>query len=282
MGKILVSRRNKMEKKRFRFGKAVSFAFKFAFQFPKFIFVPILAEVVATIPYLYLAFRNLNFNQNMDLTTKVLDTPYQFLLNQILINYLMLASAFLSGFVGFLLLAGFMKIVKKWLEKKEEPAWKDFLIADFPLFGKFLAVRFIYVLLIECGIFLLIVPAFVILIIYCFAPYVLIDNQGGVRRSFSRSAELVNGVKWPVFLYYFIVGILVIGPSFYLGFSYSFHHNTHFLPYIYIFSIVTMIFAPIIQLAFIYLYKDLSTQQDEIDIETPSKEEPLPPLPLEI
>jgi hypothetical protein len=110
--------------------------------------------------------------------------------------------------------------------------------------------------------------------IYLFCEFVLIDRRGGVRRAFSRSNEIVSGVKWKTLIFSFVVPIIFSGLFIYLLIQYFLFHQVKLLVPIMIVSVVTIFLNfVILQLTYCYLYKDLSAQQDAIDNLVVSKNE---------
>jgi hypothetical protein len=239
-----------MEKKRFRFGKALSFAFQFAFRFPKYVLLPVFLYMLLALPLIYFDLQL--FSKNPVDTVKIL-------IGLAILSFLMI-------FITFFLFAGYVRMVSKWYQQNIEPVWKDYTVWDFTLFGKYLAVSLIFGVLVYIGTLMFLIPGILMMTIYFFSEYILIDNQGGVRRAFGRSAELVNGVKWQTFCYYMISSIISSGPLAYLVIRYFFFHQVSLMIPIILLSIVTIFlnFA-ILQLAYCYLFRDLSTQQDAID-----------------
>jgi hypothetical protein len=242
-----------MEKKKFRFLDAFSFAFKFAFRFPRFVLLPVFAYMLIALPLIY-----------FDLQLFASD-PFD--LFKAMIGLLILYGLMIFiVFAQFFLFAGYVQMVSKWYQQKIEPVWKDYTVWDFPLFGKYLAVSLIYGVLVEIGTILLIIPGFVMMTIYLFCEFVLIDRHGGVRRAFSRSNEIVSGVKWKTLIFSLVTGIIFSGPMIYLIIQYFLFHQVKLFVPIMLVSVVTIFLNfVILQLTYCYLYKDLSAQQDTID-----------------
>jgi len=269
-----------MEKKRLRFSKAVSFAIEYICRFPKYVFLPILGMLLISFLQSYLShtIEILKYIPRADMVAKSIHYSTGDIVIRIVFSF---SFMFISLLISFSIFTGFMRMIKKWLTQKEEPAWKDFFAWDFPLFGKYFAVSLVLIILGMIGFFLFIIPGFVILTTYIFAPYVLIDNKGGVRRSFGRSSELTTGVKGSIF-WLILLYILLLGPNFYFSNQYSVHNRADLLPYFIIFFLFSAVISQISQLLMIYLYFDLVAQQSKLDQQMYTEEEPLPPLPLEM
>jgi hypothetical protein len=251
-----------MEKKRFHLGKALSSTFQLIGKFPKYILLPLFVQVVFTFTYLYLTYNVSIFRAATRAQRLVIPISSHATLIKNLFSYSYLL---ILLWLAFIILSGYIRIVKKWLDEKIEPEWKDFFTWDFSLLVKYIALSLIIVIMVWFGFFLLIVPAFVILTINVFAPYVLIDQRTSVGKALNRSADLANGIKGPLFWTILLYGFFVMGPSFYLSWNYYSNNRTDFVLYIYLFSLFTVIAGHISQLTMAHLYQDLSTQQDEID-----------------
>jgi hypothetical protein len=244
-----------MNKKRFHFREALAFAYSITCKFPLQILLPILIYVIFMVPFLYF---------DMKLFS-------QFLVNHDIVAFLvgmMILYAVLFVFIvyQFVLLSGYIRITAKWLDEKVKPTWKDYFPIDFELFGKFLAVSLIYGLLTEIGIFLFIVPGFIMLVLYYLSPIILIHRHGGVRRAFGISDKLVSGVMWQTLIFILISTLIISGPSTYFLINYFMLQKVNLMLPVILFGILTFSLNTLIQLSYIYLYKDLSAQQEEIDL----------------
>jgi hypothetical protein len=256
-----------MIKKRFRLSYALSSAFNLICKFPIYIIVPILINIAITIVYLYLNFKFGRTNLIHPSSTS-LSESFNFLLyiyKRLILQLAIFFILFILAFIQFMILSGYIRIIGKWLSSKIKPTWKDYLVFDFELFGKYLVVSFIYSSLIFFGVFLFIIPGFVMLILYNLCIIILIDKHGGVRRAFGRSDKLVSGIMWEYFGFILLLCLILAGPKLYLSFKYlNLYKAGVILPFILI-SIFTGLLSPIVQLTQIYIYKDISAQQDEID-----------------
>jgi len=249
-----------MNKKRFRLGKAFSSAFNLIREFPLQMLLPIAIYLVIMLPlqYFNLKYGVLNLKNLADVSLNSILLLYVGMITR---NVLTLGLTFLQ----FMILVGHLRIVSKWIESKTKPIWKDYLTVDFELFGKFLAVALIFGILIFFGFLFFIIPGLIMLVLYNLAPIILIDKHGGIRRSFGRSDALVSGVMWEFLGFILLSSIIIISPIAYFLIKYFVFHISQFMyPAIFI-GIFTFPASVFIQLVIIYLYKDLSVQQDEID-----------------
>jgi hypothetical protein len=256
-----------MEKKRFRLGKALSFVLELVLRFPKYFLLPMIVQMVFTLIYQYMTY-NVPIFKFLTRAGKLKQSFYPSTHAALIKNLFTHSYLLISVLLALIILSGYIRMVKKWMEEKMEPEWKDFFSIDFALFIRYVALSIILGILGGIGFFILIIPAFVVLTIYIFSPYVLIDQRTTVGKAMNRSADLANGIKGPLFWTILLYGILVMGPSFYLSWSYYASSRTDLVTYIYLFSLFTTLAGHISQLATAYLYRDLSTQQDAIDNKT--------------
>jgi uncharacterized membrane protein len=72
-------------------------------------------------------------------------------------------------------------------------------------------------LIVAVGLLLLVVPGLVWSVKYQFAPFLIVDRQGGIKEVFRKSGEITAGVKGEVFLFFLLVmainlaGLLAFG-----------------------------------------------------------------------
>jgi uncharacterized membrane protein len=188
---------------------------------------------------------------------------------------------FLSLLLTFIILNGYINIIKNWIDQKIEPEWNDFFKWNFSFFGQYVALTFLLGLLFGVSFALLIFPGFILATKYLFAPYVMIDQNFGVSNSLDRSSKLVKGVRWQLFGLIFLYTVFILAPSFFLSYKYYFNHNASLLPYIYLMSLLSPMITNISQIVLSYLYFDLTAQQVELDKQPKKTEETVPPIPLE-
>jgi hypothetical protein len=244
-----------MNKKRFHFKEALVFAIKMVRQFPLQILLPVFIYIIFMVPALYFDLKLFSrFLVNQD---------YVAVFTGILILYAVL---FIFIVFQFVILSGFVKIATQWIETKTKPILRECYKIDFELFGKYLGVSLIYGLLIEIGLILLVVPGIVMMVLYNLCIIILIDKHGGMRRSFGISDKLVSGVMWQFLGFMTLTGLIISGPSAYYFINYFMLQKINLMLLVILFGIITFLLNALIQLSYIYLYKDLSAQQDEIDL----------------
>jgi uncharacterized membrane protein len=57
---------------------------------------------------------------------------------------------------------------------------------------------------------LLIVPGFIWMIKYEYVPYLIVDKDSPVREAFSESGRITSGIKWPLFWFAMLLGLINI------------------------------------------------------------------------
>ena len=253
-----------MNKKSFHFSKALSSTFKLICKHPVQMLLPALVVIALTLPYQYfnLKFGSPNTTISPDYSITGSLTIFARLYTEMILQYFLI---FLLAYIQFIVFCGYVRIISKWVDSNVEPSLKDYLILDFELFGKYLGVGFIYMILMGFGFLFFVIPGFVMMTLYNLCFVVLIDRKSGFRSALGISDKLVSGVMWEFFGFLLLSGLFLSGPNFYLAFNYSyFKHIELFVP-ILIITVITTLLSPLIQLTHIFLYKDLSAQQDEID-----------------
>jgi hypothetical protein len=251
----------KKGKKRFNFAKVLSLTFEFVLKFPLYVILPALALLAIYSIQIYLnhTMAVLKYISIAEMAAKGI----QFSFNDRLIQNLVFYSiTFIYILIDFIIISGYVRMVKKWMEQKIEPAWNDFFAWKISLFGQYLVANLIYLFFGLIGLLFLIVPGFIIFTVFYFAIYEIIDRQEGISRAFSRSTELVKGVKIQIFglILFYILSRLP------LWFVYGRHSRTVNITFMLGFTLIGTLFIFLIyQLMTVYLYFDLSTQQDAID-----------------
>ena len=82
------------------------------------------------------------------------------------------------------------------------------IFAYFPLFFKYLFSTILYALIIICGMILLIFPAFIWGIRFCFYPYFIVEKKMGPIKALKASSALTNGVKWDLLGFFFVSSLI--------------------------------------------------------------------------
>lgn len=135
----------------------------------------------------------------------------------------------------------------------EKPSYKELYLHG-TLFWQYLGVTVIYSLAMLVGFILLVIPGIWVTCTYFFAPYVLFEKKIGIKEAFKESARLTKGNKWKIFGL-FIINILLS----LLGFV--------------VFGVGLLVTMPLTLMAYVYVYKQLSTKDDPVVI-TPVEEAP--------
>ena len=257
-----------MEKKKFQLGVAVSNTVQLIIKFPKYVILPLMVQMILSLLNMYLNF-HVPFFSAVTRNNSIANPSRFTSMTSSLRSLYSFAFMFLSTLVAFIILNGYIHIVKKWVEQKKEPEWKDFFTWNFSLFGQYIVLSLFIGLRVWLGLILLIIPGFLMMAKYVFAPYVLIDQNFNTTDSLDRSAKLVEGVKWQLFGLVFLYMVFIIIPTFFLSYTYYTKHNALLLPYIYLMSLLSPLVTNISQVVLSHLYFDLSAQQV------------VPPIPLE-
>jgi len=269
-----------MGKKSFRLGLAVSNTFQFIVKFPKYVIFPLLLELFLTSVRLYMLYQ-VPFFSAVSRADRLVNPNRYTLIASSLRSLCSFAFMFLLILVAFIILNGYIHIVKKWVEQKREPEWKDFFTWNFSLLGQYIVLSLLIGLRVWLGLILLIIPGFLMIAKYVFAPYVLIDQKLNTTDSLERGANLVKDVKGQMFGLIILYVVLILAPSFFLSYKYYFNHNASLLPFIYMMNLLTILITNISQIVLSYLYFDLTAQQVELDKQPKKTEETVPPIPLE-
>ena len=86
------------------------------------------------------------------------------------------------------------------------------LFGDLPTFWRYVAVNFLFLLIILGGLLLLVVPGIIWSVKYQFAPFLIVDRNLRLKEAFKESAGITSGVKKEVFLFFLLVlGINLLG-----------------------------------------------------------------------
>ena len=93
----------------------------------------------------------------------------------------------------------------------------DSLFFSLPLFFKFLLASVLYSLIVTVGFLLLIVPGIYFMIKYQFVLYLIVDKNMDVAQAFSMSSQITNGVKWQLFFFDLLIGIIILAGFLFFG-----------------------------------------------------------------
>ncbi len=85
-------------------------------------------------------------------------------------------------------------------------------LLQFPLSRllRFILGNILYMLLVFAGFVLLIVPGLIWMIKYQYVPYLIVDKDSPIGEAFSESGRITSGVKWPLFWFLILVGLINI------------------------------------------------------------------------
>ena len=75
-------------------------------------------------------------------------------------------------------------------------------------FLKFLAGELLVGLIVIAGLFLLVVPGIIFMLMFLFVPYLIIDKEIGPIEAMKESARITRGYKWELFLLVLLVFVL--------------------------------------------------------------------------
>ncbi len=86
---------------------------------------------------------------------------------------------------------------------------QDILSLSLPLFFKFLLANVLYYLIVAAGLILFIVPGFYFMVKYQFVLYLVVDKGMDVVPAFNMSSEITKGIKWRLFLFDLLIGLII-------------------------------------------------------------------------
>lgn len=86
----------------------------------------------------------------------------------------------------------------------------ELLQFSLPQFLRFILGNILYMLLVFAGFMLLIVPGLIWMIKYQYVPYLIVDKDSPIGGAFSESGRITSGVKWPLFWFLVLLGLINI------------------------------------------------------------------------
>ena len=113
-----------------------------------------------------------------------------------------IASYVLSMIIGM----GIIKICLRFCDG-EKGEFSD-LFSCYPLFFKYLIGSILYGLIVVVGLILLIIPGIVWAIKFQFFDYLIVDKGLGPIDALEKSSEITRGVKWDLFIFAILLGII--------------------------------------------------------------------------
>lgn len=206
-------------------------------RFPRYFLLPILAELVLYLTNLYLTFTIPLFKE-----ISLFKTIYSFV--------------YLAGMalLSFVILYGYLAIIKKWTTQAIQPEWEDFLGWDFTLFWRFFLLSLLITILSFVGLLFLIVPGIIIASNYLLAPYILIDSGSDFSKAMEESKELIKPVKWSIFWLVFGYTAIVMLPTLIIMQRYAPANSLFLGPIAYLTIALSMIFTHLSKIFLAFLY----------------------------
>ena len=110
---------------------------------------------------------------------------------------------------------GLTKIHLKFA-RGETAEWRD-LFSCGPLLLSYLGAAIVYGLVVVFGLVLLIVPGIIWAVKYGLYYYILLDEHASPFASLERSADMTKGVRWQLFLFALVLGLLNVAGAFAFG-----------------------------------------------------------------
>ena len=125
----------------------------------------------------------------------------------------------------------------------------------------FLVVSILISLCTLGGLIFFILPSIYIILRYCFAPILVLDQDMNIGEAFTKSKEMTDGKKWKILPYYIAYGFLVLLYMLGTGLIYLAITNPALglstLPSILLVMVIVVIFLIISNLAILHLYRQL-------------------------
>lgn len=148
--------------------------------------------------------------------------------------------SFLSIFASSWLTAGYLTIVFHYYDNNGETLPMSQLFTQLKYFWKVLGASILLCLIICAGFFLLIVPGIYWALKYSMTINLIVDKDMDIIEAMKESANMTNGVKWPLFVFTLTcLGVVILG-AICLG-------------------VGVFVATPIVWLATAYIYKNLLT-----------------------
>ncbi|OGH18199.1 MAG: hypothetical protein A3F31_00410 [Candidatus Levybacteria bacterium RIFCSPHIGHO2_12_FULL_38_12] len=114
----------------------------------------------------------------------------------------------LAWVVQLVILLGSIKIALKLVEDKK-PKFSD-LYAHYALLFSFLIGTFLYVSIVSVGTILFIIPGIIWAIQFRFFPFAIVEKKATAFGAFEISSKITQGVKWNLFLFFLLLGVIVM------------------------------------------------------------------------
>lgn len=160
---------------------------------------------------------------------------------------------------------GRIRIAFHVFEKSDEEAtWSLYNNFGKGIIGKYFWASLLLVLIILGGLILFLVPGFILALMYQFVLFILVEKKVSISNAFQQSNKLTNGIKWQLFgfgLLVFFLELMILIPMSLLQKA-----GLNFI-YFPLNIIVTPIVGVFFFMASIFIYKDIGSQQEEIDLQ---------------
>jgi uncharacterized membrane protein len=111
-----------------------------------------------------------------------------------------------SVVLSMIIVMGLIKIFLRFCDG-EKGEFSD-LFSCYPLFFKYLVGSILYGLIVSAGLILLIIPGIVWAIKFYFFDYLIVDKGLGPIDALEKSSEITRGVKWDLFIFGILLGII--------------------------------------------------------------------------
>jgi uncharacterized membrane protein len=111
-----------------------------------------------------------------------------------------------SFVLSAIIVMGVIKICLRFCDG-EKGEFSD-LFSCYPLFFKYLVGSILYGLIVAVGLILLIIPGIIWAIKFQFFDYLIVDKGLGPIDALEKSSEITRGVKWDLFLFAILLGII--------------------------------------------------------------------------
>ena len=108
--------------------------------------------------------------------------------------------------LSMIVMMGAIKIYLRFCDG-EKGEFSD-LFSCYPLFFKYLVGSILYGLIVVVGLILLIIPGIVWAIKFQFFDYLIVDKGLGPIDALEKSSEITRGVKWDLFIFGILLGII--------------------------------------------------------------------------
>jgi hypothetical protein len=273
-------------KKKFNLGNAISFSYKSLRKYPLLIMVPVGIQTIGIVMILL----GSDFLSKMVLMNSSHESIGFGTFPLIMLGFYLVI--YINLFIQILIQICITRLGFKIYIEEEKPGWKDLFHLDWSIIWKSIGCSLLLGIYITLAILVSMIPGvilyfvtakllivfrimiislvaipliffmFYITVTYTFLIPTAVDTRDTIDRIFQKSGKLVKGVKWSVFGYLFLISIV----SFAISQSSTLlkDHGFDWLYYS-VFGIFTFLWASLVAMIPIYLYKDLLKQKTEFD-----------------